>query len=83
MVNTLPSSEERTRLAERTGMTPRAVQIWVSRATSRLNGANEARSEGRRRETRSSGAKREYISGQSETPSYERKTASPLARRDD
>jgi hypothetical protein len=30
MVNTLPSSEERTRLAERTGMTARAVQIWVS-----------------------------------------------------
>lgn len=31
VVNTLPSSEERARLAERTGMTPRAVQIWVSR----------------------------------------------------
>ncbi|KAJ9098702.1 hypothetical protein QFC21_004350 [Naganishia friedmannii] len=28
LVNTLPSSEDRTRLAERTGMTPRAVQIW-------------------------------------------------------
>ncbi|GHJ87452.1 hypothetical protein NliqN6_3854 [Naganishia liquefaciens] len=27
-VNTLPSSEERQRLAERTGMTARAVQIW-------------------------------------------------------
>jgi hypothetical protein len=33
VVNTLPSSEERTRLAERTGMTPRAVQIWVSCVT--------------------------------------------------